>query len=278
MLLKSVALIAVYFMRRMLLIFMSGESDFPAYRGTIEQNWIRIMYGDGHMLTDKFIANKWYSIWLALISESYDNDPMLRMFRVLANFVRDYVYPPLIPEKAASLHGNMSKDHLDISNWNRSEDGCRGYKLLPDGRAVLVFEDNPFYYRLVVTGKYSYVFYDNVYCYTNRDIALQEMDKWDGSRENEPNGWVKNPTYGRNGMQEEIERNCKSMELMFGDLPALEENMYLHRFELSYSDEMLWTMHYAETSLACISPLYAKLSIYIREMFSVVLMQRAMNG
>jgi hypothetical protein len=86
---------------------------------------------------------------------------------------------------------------LDISKWNRSDDGCRGYRILPNGRALFVFEDNPFYYRLCVSGATHYGYYDNVYCYTNRDVALQQMDIWDGTREHEPTGWVKNPSTGR---------------------------------------------------------------------------------
>jgi hypothetical protein len=79
--------------------------------------------------------------------------------------------------------------------WFRESDGCCGYKILPDGRAVSVWYLHVGYYELHVSSSLTWGVYDDTYVYRLEETALEEMEKWNGIAE--PSRWYHHPPTGR---------------------------------------------------------------------------------
>jgi hypothetical protein len=71
--------------------------------------------------------------------------------------------------------------------WFRESDGCCGYKILPDGRAVSVWMIQFGNYGLHLSSSLTWGVYDDIFAYRLEETALEEMEKWNGIIE--PSRW-----------------------------------------------------------------------------------------
>jgi hypothetical protein len=85
----------------------------------------------------------------------------------------------------------------DLEEWFKSEDGCLGYRVRESGLIVSAWYIHYDMFSLHVCSKLSLGIYDNGYDYKTLGTVMKWLEIWDGTRDNEPEEWFRNPSTGR---------------------------------------------------------------------------------